>query len=84
MECSGPVLGIPGENPKDLFDYQEIKPDKVRIQIANQVLEKEVEADAHSVDFEVTLDKGKTLLATDFVEGSETYGVYYTYITALN
>lgn len=79
-ECGGPILGIPKENPKNLFQYKVIQPQKVRIQIANQLLEKEISPKDEAVEFHVTLDKGKTLLVTDFIEGKEQYGVYYTYI----
>ena len=41
-ECSGPVLGIPKDNPKDWFTYKTIQPDRVRIQIANQIHEKQI------------------------------------------
>ncbi|MEX0320835.1 MAG: arylsulfatase [Puniceicoccaceae bacterium] len=83
-ECAGPIQGIPADNPKEQFDYQEIKPEKARIQIANQVIEKEIGLEDVEAAFVVNLKKGKTLLSTDFVEGKETYGVYYTYITALD
>jgi arylsulfatase A-like enzyme len=80
-ECPGPILGIPDINPKDQFNYETIQPEKVRIQIANQVLEKEVEPGMDEVLFNVYLEKGKTMLATDFVEDGEPYGVYYTYVS---
>ncbi|MEM6963876.1 MAG: arylsulfatase [Bacteroidota bacterium] len=83
-ECSGPVLGVPQENPKNgIYDYQSISPDKVRIQIANQIIEKEIAPEAESVDFEVQLEKGKTFLVNDFMEGKDRYGIYYTYIKFL-
>ena len=80
VECPGPILGIPSENPKDQYEYQAISPDKVRIQIANQMLEKTIKPEEEAVGFEVELSPGKTFLVTDFIEGSERYGVYYTYI----
>ncbi|GIZ09634.1 N-acetylgalactosamine-6-sulfatase [Flavobacterium sp. UMI-01] len=83
-ECPGTILGIPKENPKNLFEYKTIKPTKVRISIANQMLEKEILPTDEEVNFRVHLDKGKTLLVNDFVEGKETYGVYYTYIQKIN
>ena len=79
-EVPGPVLGVPGKYPKSNFEYVAISPDKVRIQIANQILEKSINANEASIDFEVYLEKGKTLLETDFVFGTDAYGVYYTYI----
>ncbi|MEM9340526.1 MAG: arylsulfatase [Bacteroidota bacterium] len=79
-ECPGPMWGIPEINPKNLFDYQTIRPEKVRIRIANQILEKEVNGEESSVTFRTKLPKGKSLLVTDFIEGQETYGVYYTYV----
>ncbi|MDV7188003.1 arylsulfatase [Lutibacter sp. TH_r2] len=83
-ECSGPIWGIPAINPKGLFNYKSIHPDKVRIQIANQILEKEIKVDDEEVLFKVKLEKGKTLLINDFIEGDNMYGVYYTYISKLN
>jgi len=79
-ECPGPIFGIPNENPKGLFEYKTIHPNKARISIANQILEKEIGPNDEAVVFEVYLDKGKTLLVNDFIEGKESYGVYYTYI----
>lgn len=79
-ECPGPVWGVPEKNPKGMFDYQSIKPDKVRIQIANQMLERDISAGDEAVTFTVTLEKGKTFLVNDFIEGQEKYGVYYTYV----
>ncbi|NJB83518.1 arylsulfatase [Wenyingzhuangia aestuarii] len=79
-ECSGPILGIPKENPKNLFTYKTISPQKVRIQLANQMLEKEIQENQEEVVFRVFLEKGKTLLVTDFIERTKKYGVYYTYI----
>ncbi|BAX81080.1 arylsulfatase [Labilibaculum antarcticum] len=79
-ECPGPIWGVPEENPKNLYNYTVIKPEKVRISIANQMLEKEIEAKEEAVIFKVRLEKGKTLLVNDFIEGGEKYGVYYTYI----
>lgn len=80
-ECPGPVLGIPQENPKDWFDYKTIQANKVRIQIANQIMEKSIDEKDMEVAFQVYLEKGKTFLVNDFMEGNEMYGVYYTYIT---
>ncbi|MEO1010008.1 MAG: arylsulfatase [Bacteroidota bacterium] len=79
-ECSGPMLGIPKENPKEWFSYTPISPNTVRIQIANQILEKEIQDRDEEVVFTVFLEKGKTFLVTDFIEGNQKYGVYYTYI----
>ncbi|WP_159301613.1 arylsulfatase [Maribacter litoralis] len=82
-EVPGPVLGVPNKHPKSNFKYVAISPDKVRIQIANQILEKTINANEASIDFEVYLEKGKALLVTDFVFGTDTYGVYYTYINKI-
>lgn len=82
-ECKGPILGIPSENPKDLFTYKTISPEKVRIKIANQIHERRIEDDDYEVVFKLNLQKGKTLLTTDFVQDDSIYGVYYTYITFL-
>ncbi|MCK0188931.1 hypothetical protein [Arenibacter sp. F20364] len=46
--------------------------------------EKEIGPKDKSVDFVLDLDPGKTMLETNFIEGSEAYGVYYTYIELLN
>lgn len=82
-ECAGPILGIPAENPKGLYHYQTISPQKVRIQIANQMLEKPIQPEDEAVVFEVVLERGKTFLVNDFIAGKERYGVYYTYIELL-
>ncbi len=82
-ECSGPIQGVPSENPKNQFSYETMHPDKARIQIADMVFEKAVQKNAHSVDFEVQLEKGRIQLTCDFVEKSVNYGVYYTYVTYL-
>lgn len=82
-ECPGPIHGIPAENPEDKFDYQRIAPETVQIQIANQVIEKSIGPDDHSVIFDVWLEEGKTLLSNDFIEDGKKFGVYYTYISAL-
>ena len=82
-ENPGPMWGIPKENPKNLFQYTSIQPEWVRIRIANQILEKEVEGEEEGVTFRLFLQKGKTLLVNDFIQGTETYGVYFTYIRFL-
>ncbi|MEL6252245.1 MAG: arylsulfatase [Bacteroidota bacterium] len=83
-ECPGPVLGTPSINPKGgMYDYLPISPEKVRIQIANQIIEKTIKAEDMSIDFRVYLEKGKTFLINDFIEGKEKYGVYYSYIEYL-
>ncbi len=82
-ECPGPIWGVPVHNPKNLFEYQTIHPEKVRISIANQMLEKQVKPEDTEVSFNVHLNRGKTLLVNDFIEGKEKYGVYYTYIKYL-
>ncbi len=80
-ECPGPILGIPSVNPKNKYQYQAIYPDKVRIQISNQMWEQEIAQGDEEVSFEVDLERGRTFLLNDFVEGEEKYGVYYTYIS---
>ena len=82
-ECPGPVLGIPDRNPKDMYRYRTISPEKVRIRIANQMLEKSIAPEEEAVAFKVRLEEGKTLLVADFIEGEEVYGVYYTYVEFL-
>lgn len=82
-ECPGPILGIPSKNPKNLYEYKTISPKKVRISIANQMLEKEILKNDEEVVFKVKLEKGKTFLENDFIEGKQKYGVYYTYIKSL-
>ena len=79
-ECPGPILGIPKKNPKNLYDYKAIHPKKVRVKIANQILEQEIDKNQEEVVFKVHLKKGKTLLVNDFIDGDEKYGVYYTYV----
>ncbi len=82
-ECPGPVLGVPKDNPKNWFNYKPISPDKASIQIANQIFEKPIKPNDTEVVFEVYLEKGKTFLINDFIEGDEKYGIYYTYIYLL-
>ncbi|MGY6649753.1 arylsulfatase [Wenyingzhuangia sp. IMCC45574] len=80
-ECPGAIWGVPAKNPKNWFNYKTIRPEKVRIQISNQMLEKKITENAVEVAFEVNLEQGKTFLVNDFIEGKQKYGVYYTYIT---
>lgn len=80
-EIAGPIHGLPYSLVDTQLDYVPIMPQKVRIAIANQVLEQNVEKDVLSVDFLVQLEPGKTLLTADFIENDEQYGVYYIYIT---
>ncbi|MEM6629540.1 MAG: arylsulfatase [Bacteroidota bacterium] len=82
-ECPGPIRGIPTENPKNQYQYQAISPNKVRLQIANLILEKPIPENADAVRWELKLESGKTLLVNDFIEGDQSYGVYYTYIEFL-
>lgn len=82
-ECPGGIWGVPPKNPKNSYSYQSIKPQMVRIAIANQMLEKKIKGDEEAVTFRVNLQKGKTLLVNDFIEGKEKYGVYYTYMRYL-
>lgn len=82
-ECPGPIWGIPSENPEQQFDYHAIRPEKVIIRIANQILEREVKSSDLEVTFEVFLEEGNGLLENEFVEGWDRYGVYYTYIRKL-
>lgn len=80
-ECPGRVLGIPKTDSKNgRYEYKPIAPQTVRIQIANQLLEKNIGPKDEAVTFTVRLDKGKTFLVNDFIQGPEKYGVYYTYI----
>ncbi|WP_245891534.1 arylsulfatase [Flavobacterium faecale] len=80
-ECPGTILGIPAVNPKNLFEYKTIAPQKVRISIANQMFEKNIGKEDVEVLFKVHLEKGKTFLTNDFIDKKETYGVYYSYIS---
>lgn len=82
-ECSGPIRGVPRKNPKNWFNYKAISPDRVKIQIANQILEKDITSEAEEIAFDLYLEKGKTFLINDFIEKGEKYGVYYTYVTFL-
>ncbi|MDO6802324.1 arylsulfatase [Wenyingzhuangia sp. 1_MG-2023] len=82
-ECLGAIWGIPNKNPKDMYDYKTIHPEKVQIKIGGQILEKEIQKNQQVVTFKVHLTKGRTLLVNDFIEGKETYGVYYTYISTV-
>ncbi len=82
-ECSGPIHGIPDKNPKDMYHYEVIKPDKVQIQIANQIHEKSIKPNDHEVKFHIQLEKGKTFLVNDFIIGDTRFGVYYTSIRSL-
>lgn len=83
QECPGPMWGIPEKNPKDLYDYQPIRPEKVRISLANQIHEKAIQGEEAAITFIVHLQPGKTLLVNDFIEGEVQYGVYYTYLKYL-
>ncbi len=79
-ECAGPIWGTPQYNPKNQFDYKAIHPDKAVIKIANHSLEQNINDQDEAITFKVKLQKGKSLLINDFVEGTKKYGVYYTYI----
>ncbi|NJB35204.1 arylsulfatase [Croceivirga sp. JEA036] len=83
-EIEGPVHGLPFTIPEGQMRYVAIAPEKVRVSIANQILEKTIEKDEVSIDFKVQLEPGKTLLTADFLDSEETYGVYYIYITKEN
>ncbi len=83
-ENSGPIIGIPDKNPKNWFVYKTISPSKVRIQIANQIMEKAIEPNNEEVTFKVFLEKGKTFLVNEFIQEEQVFGVYYTYITDLS
>ena len=58
-ENSGPILGIHEKNPKNWFAYKTISPEKVRIQVANQILEKKIKLEDEEVLFKVYLEKGR-------------------------
>ncbi|WP_094766665.1 arylsulfatase [Pseudozobellia thermophila] len=83
-EIAGPVRGVPDPLPDTTLEYKAISPEKVRVSIANQMLEKVVGKGDESVDFILRLDKGKTFLVADFMEGNEKYGVYYLYLEKLH
>ncbi|PWJ37934.1 arylsulfatase A-like enzyme [Sediminitomix flava] len=80
-ELAAPILGSPTNNLNPHYSYKNIHPEKVRIRIANQIIEKEILENQYAVSFRVYLEKGKTLFSNDFIEDGETYGVYYTYIS---
>lgn len=80
-ENPGQILGVPDKNPKNWFVYKTITPEKVRIKLATQILEKTIEPTDEAVNFKVYLEQGKTFIMNDFIEGDMTYGVYYTYIS---
>jgi len=80
-ECPGPILGIPETNPKGQFEYKQIKPEAARIKISNNTIEQKILVNQLSVDFEIDVKKGPTMLQADFIEDQETYGVYYIYIS---
>lgn len=82
-ECPGAIWGIPEKNPKNFYTYESIKPQKVQIQIENQIHEKTITGDEDAVVFKINLTKGKTFLVNNFIEDKEAYGVYYTYIKYL-
>ncbi|MFS4447908.1 arylsulfatase [Maribacter sp. 2307UL18-2] len=82
-ENPGRIWGVPEKNPKNWFTYKAISPEKVRIRIANQILEKKISREDEAIDFSVYLEKGKTFLVNDFIEGERTYGVYYTYLSPI-
>ena len=79
-EHPGAVLGVPTKDVGDSFTYQPIRADKVRIKIGDEVLEQDVKEDVEEVVFRVPLKKGRIQLTNDFIEGDESFGVYYTYI----
>ncbi len=83
-ENPGTIHGIPNSNPKALFEYQEIRPDKVRVRLFDKIIEKEISPEDEKVVFELDLEPGKTMLNTHFIEENETYGVYYTYVEYIN
>jgi len=79
-ECPGSIQGIPAVNPKGLFNYQPIYPDKVKLSLFGKTFVREIAPDDDKVVFEIQLDPGRTMMETIFIEGEEEYGVYYTYI----
>ena len=83
-ECPGEIWGIPEKNPKDMFNYKPIHPEKVQIKLYGETYEKVVLPGDEKVVFRLDLEAGKTLLETNFIEANAQYGVYYTYIELLN
>ena len=79
-ECPGNIQGIPKENPKGLFSYTPITPQKVKISLFGKTYEKNVLPNDERVVFEIDLEPGKTVLESQFEEDGDMYGVYYTYI----
>ncbi|MDV7185885.1 hypothetical protein R3X25_01225 [Lutibacter sp. TH_r2] len=57
------ILGVPYINPKGgMYYYKPITPKKVRILIANQILEKAIQKNDEEVVFLVNLKKRKNLI----------------------
>ncbi len=83
-ECPGTIWGIPEKNPKNFYTYKTIKPEKIQIKIANQIVEQPINANQEAVIFKVYLNKGNTFLVNNFIEEKEPYGVYYTYISPVS
>lgn len=83
-EIPGPIRGVPDPLPDQKLEYRSISPEKARVSIANQMMEKGIGKSDQSVDFVVKLEKGKTFLVADFMEGDEKYGVYYLYLEKLD
>lgn len=79
-ECPGSIHGVPTTNPKGQFVYKAIRPEKARIVVGEKVYTKDITPDMTEVAFDVQMPQGTCVLKTDFVEGGEAYGVYYTYI----
>ena len=79
-ECPGPVHGIPDQNPKNMFDYQIITPQKAVLKVNEKSFEKSIEGSEEEIGFDITVPAGRAMLETHFVEDGEFFGVYYTYI----
>ncbi|MFY0598983.1 MAG: arylsulfatase [Cyclobacteriaceae bacterium] len=79
-EHLGPIQGVPDINLIEGFSYKSIHPQKAAITIQEQYLELEIDEEMSKAEFEVTLNKGTTVLEASFLETGESYGAYYVYI----
>ncbi len=71
---------VHGGNP--LVEGKQIAISKARIEIAGEVMEKHVPADAHQIDFQIQLEAGPSQLKATFEgENNIRLGAYYVYVT---
>lgn len=79
-ECPGPILGIPAENPKNMFEYKAISPKAVSIKLNAREFKKPIKAGDTEVSFETEVTAGDYIIEADFIDGKDKYGVYYMYV----